>query len=130
MTTKRFYNNDKHQRLSTVLEDDNEDVSCDQCEIVSNDNYHRREHTKSLHKELNSSCDPCKYRSKTQESIRTHKRPTDSQEQEENYFVTKEGDGTFQFVCKICKMSFATQMAIKLHDMVEHRTSECFYSLT
>ena len=91
VTTKRFYNNDKHQRLSTVLEDDNEDVSvtCDQCDCVYNDKGKMTEHTKSLHEEMAYSCHPCQYRSKPKERNRTHRGKTDfGKEEEENYFVT------------------------------------------
>ena len=131
VTTKRFCNIEKKQQLSTVIEDDNEDVtvSCDQCDFVSNDNYHWRKHTKTLHEEVNYSGDSCQYRSKTKESPRTHKRPMvyGQEEKEEHYFVTRDGDAKLQFVCKKCKASFASQIAIKLHVRAEHRPGGSFY---
>ena len=131
VTTKRFCSNEKKQQLSTVIEDENEDVtvSCDQWDYVSNNRYHQRKHTKSLHEEVNYSGDSCQYRSKTKESLRTHKRPMvhGQEEQEEDYFVTRNDDAKLQFVCKKCKALFTSQMAVKLHVRAEHRPGGYFY---
>ena len=41
-------------------------------------------------------------------------------ETEESYFVTKSDDGKWQFTCKICEATFASQKSVKQHITARH----------
>ena len=91
LASKRF----SDRSLFTVYEDDNEDESdsCDPCDIDLSDNHEEDTHIEATG-------------SKTQ--------------YQESYDVWKVDNGQIHFTCKICETTFASQKAVKQHNMAKH----------
>ena len=68
-----------------------------------------------------SSGDECDLYQDSRVSLQSHRRSTDhGNETEESYFVTRDNNDKWNFTCKICEASFASQKSVKQHNMAKH----------